>query len=69
MSTTENKFLTDIEIAQNNEMEHIKEIAAKLNIAEDDFEMYGKTLPIPPKNRKPVKSFNFSASRPRSIFS
>ncbi|BDS12582.1 formate--tetrahydrofolate ligase [Aureispira anguillae] len=38
----ETKFLTDIEIAQNNEMEHIKTIAAKLNINEDDLEYYGK---------------------------
>lgn len=49
MSATESKFLSDIEIAQKNEMEHIKDIAAKLNIAEDDYEMYGKykaKLPI-----------------------
>ncbi len=49
MSTTEKKFLSDIEIAQGNTMEHIKNIAAKLNIAEDDLEMYGKykaKLPI-----------------------
>ncbi|NQY66744.1 MAG: formate--tetrahydrofolate ligase, partial [Flavobacteriales bacterium] len=40
---------SDIEIAQANEMEHIREIASKLNIAEDDMEMYGKykaKLPI-----------------------
>jgi len=33
---------TDIDIAQSNEMEHIKSIAAKLSIQEDDLEMYGK---------------------------
>ncbi len=33
---------SDIEIAQAAEMQHIKEIAAKLNIEEDDLEMYGK---------------------------
>lgn len=33
---------TDIEIAQSNEMEHIKHIATKLTIQEDDLEMYGK---------------------------
>jgi formate--tetrahydrofolate ligase len=33
---------TDIDIAQSNEMDHIKNIAASLNIAEDDLEMYGK---------------------------
>ena len=49
MSAPENKFLSDIEIAQGNSMEHIKDIASKLNIAEDDLEMYGKykaKLPI-----------------------
>lgn len=33
---------TDIDIAQSNEMHHIKKIAANLNIEEDDLEMYGK---------------------------
>lgn len=33
---------TDIDIAQSNEMEHIKAIASKLNVEEDDLEMYGK---------------------------
>ena len=33
---------TDIDIAQSNEMDHIKKIAANLNIQEDDLEMYGK---------------------------
>ncbi|MGK0316798.1 MAG: formate--tetrahydrofolate ligase, partial [Saprospiraceae bacterium] len=33
---------TDIDIAQSNEMDHIKKIAANLNIEEDDLEMYGK---------------------------
>ncbi len=49
MSTAEKKILSDIEIAQGNSMEHIKDIASKLNIAEDDIEMYGKykaKLPI-----------------------
>jgi len=49
MSVPEKKFLSDIEIAQANAMEHIREIASKLNIAEDDLEMYGKykaKLPI-----------------------
>jgi formate--tetrahydrofolate ligase len=43
------KFLSDIEIAQQNVMEPIKSIASKLNISEDDMEMYGKykaKLPI-----------------------
>lgn len=38
----ENKFLTDIEIAQKNEMNHIKYVAEKLSIEEDDLEYYGK---------------------------
>jgi formate--tetrahydrofolate ligase len=49
MSTSGNKFLSDIEIAQANTMDHIRDIASKLNIAEDDLEMYGKykaKLPI-----------------------
>ena len=33
---------TDIEIAQEAKLVHIKEVAAKLNIAEDDLEFYGK---------------------------
>ncbi len=35
-------MLTDIEIAQQAEMKHIREIAAKLDISEDDLELYGK---------------------------
>ncbi len=34
--------LTDIEIAQASTLRHIREIAEKLNIEEDDLEMYGK---------------------------
>ena len=34
-------MLTDIEIAQQAEMLEIKEIAAKLNIAEEEIEPYG----------------------------
>ena len=36
------KYQSDIEIAQNTTLEHIKEIAKKLNIPEDDLEYYGK---------------------------
>ncbi len=36
------KLLSDIEIAQNAKMQHIREIASKLGIEEDDLEMYGK---------------------------
>ncbi len=40
---------TDIEIAQNNKMEHIVQTANKIGVSEDDLEMYGKykaKLPI-----------------------
>ena len=35
-------FPSDIEIAQNATMSHIKEIAKKINITEEDLEYYGK---------------------------
>lgn len=35
-------MLTDIEIAQQAEMEPIRNVAAKLGMSEDDIEMYGK---------------------------
>ena len=41
--------MSDIEIAQSNKMEHIRDIASKLNVNEDDLEVYGKykaKLPI-----------------------
>ncbi len=34
--------LSDIQIAQAKQLKHIKEIAKKLNVEEDDLEMYGK---------------------------
>lgn len=36
------KFPSDIEIAQKNEMTHITNVSSKLNINEDDLELYGK---------------------------
>ena len=33
---------TDIQIAQEAEMIHIKDVAAQLGIGEDDLELYGK---------------------------
>ncbi|WP_372744512.1 formate--tetrahydrofolate ligase [Lutibacter sp.] len=36
------KVLSDIEIAQNKKLIHIKKIAKKLHLKEDDLEMYGK---------------------------
>ncbi|MBP5304337.1 MAG: formate--tetrahydrofolate ligase, partial [Lachnospiraceae bacterium] len=35
-------MLTDIEIAQSVEMDHIKHVAAKLDITEEELEYYGK---------------------------
>ncbi len=35
-------MLSDIEIARNSKMLHIKEVAKKINIDEDDLELYGK---------------------------
>lgn len=35
-------MLTDLEIAQQTEMYNIKDIAAKLDLSEDDIELYGK---------------------------
>lgn len=54
-------FPSDIEIAQKNTMEHIRDIASKLNIEEDDLEMYGKykaKLPISLIDQKKVDSNN-----------
>ena len=36
------KMKTDIEIAQEAEMLHIKDVAAQYGITEDDLELYGK---------------------------
>jgi formate--tetrahydrofolate ligase len=36
------KYLSDIEIAQKTKLSHIKEIAKKLDVLEDDLEYYGK---------------------------
>ena len=34
-------MLSDIEIAQKNEMTNITDIAAKLGLSQDDIELYG----------------------------
>lgn len=52
---------SDLEIAQSNEKEHIKLIAEKLNIPEDDLEMYGKykaKLPLDLIDEKKIKNNN-----------
>lgn len=49
-------FPSDIEIAQNAKIQHIKNIAEKLNITEDDLEYYGKykaKLPLHLQKEKP----------------
>ena len=38
----EKKFPSDIKIAQENKMLHITDIAKKLGINREDFELYGK---------------------------
>lgn len=50
--------MTDIDIAQQASLQHIKEIAAKLNLTEDHLEMYGKykaKLPLSLLNEDQVK--------------
>ncbi|UKN02481.1 formate--tetrahydrofolate ligase [Paracrocinitomix mangrovi] len=47
------KVQSDIEIAQAAKLQHIRDIAAKLNIGEDDIEMYGKY-----KAKIPLKFIN-----------
>jgi len=53
--------MSDIEIAQNKELIHIREIAKKLNIVEDDLEMYGKykaKLPLSLIDEEKIKNNN-----------
>ena len=53
--------LTDLEIAQKASIRHIKEIAAKLSIAPDDLEYYGKyksKLPLSLINEEKVAKSN-----------
>ena len=55
------KYLSDIEIAQNTKLEPIREIAKKLNIKEDDLELYGKfkaKLPLDLIDEKKIKKNN-----------
>lgn len=54
-------FPSDIEIAQAAKLEHIRSIAAKLNITEDDLEMYGKykaKLPLTLIDPKKIEKSN-----------
>ncbi|MCF2875258.1 MULTISPECIES: formate--tetrahydrofolate ligase [unclassified Tenacibaculum] len=53
--------LTDIEIAQAKELQHIKTVANKLNLNEDNLEMYGKykaKLPLSLIDENKVKENN-----------
>src|SRR5210317_1040112 len=55
------KHKTDIEIAQQKKLIHIKKIAKKLDINEDDLEMYGKykaKLPLRLINEEKIKDNN-----------
>ncbi|MDN3641715.1 formate--tetrahydrofolate ligase [Lutimonas halocynthiae] len=55
------EHLTDIDIAQNTTLIHIKEIASKLKIEEDDLELYGKfkaKLPLDLIDEKEVAKNN-----------
>ncbi|RLD78583.1 MAG: formate--tetrahydrofolate ligase, partial [Bacteroidetes bacterium] len=55
------KYLSDIEIAQNTQLEPIRGIAKKLNIKEDDLELYGKfkaKLPLDLIDEKKIKKSN-----------
>ncbi|CAM1339400.1 formate--tetrahydrofolate ligase [Tenacibaculum aestuarii] len=53
--------LTDIEIAQAKELQHIKHIASKLKVSEDNLEMYGKykaKLPLDLIDEEKIKENN-----------
>ncbi|MFD0993393.1 formate--tetrahydrofolate ligase [Tenacibaculum geojense] len=53
--------MSDIAIAQSKQLKHIKEIAKKLNVKEDDLEMYGKykaKLPLELINEETIANNN-----------
>ncbi len=55
------KYSSDIEIAQNTVMDHIQDVAAKLGIATEDLELFGKykaKLPLDLIDNEKVKSNN-----------
>ncbi len=54
-------YTSDIEIAQANSMQHIREIANKIGLKEDDLELYGKykaKLPLSLINEEKIKGNN-----------
>ncbi|MFZ4613823.1 MAG: formate--tetrahydrofolate ligase, partial [Bacteroidia bacterium] len=53
--------MTDIEIAKSINMLHIRDVANKISIAEDDLEYYGKfkvKLPLNLINEEKIKTSN-----------
>lgn len=61
MNSSDKKFLSDIEIAQNADIKPIKEVAKKLNLNEDDLELYGKykaKIPLNLINEDKIKKSN-----------
>ncbi len=59
--TGESHSFSDIEIAQDCDMLHIRQIAEQLNVDEDNIEMYGKykaKLPLDLLNESKIKSSN-----------
>lgn len=55
------KYLTDIEIAQSKELKPIRKIAEKLNISEEDIDLYGKfkaKLPLNLIDEEKIKKNN-----------
>ena len=54
-------YKTDLEIAQSVQMQHIRKIASKLNIGEDDLELYGNykaKLPLHQIDEEKIKKSN-----------
>lgn len=61
IETPKTAHLTDIEIAQGKKLQHIKHIAQKLKIEEDNLEMYGKykaKLPLDLIDEEKIKQNN-----------
>ena len=50
------EFKTDIEIAQEAKLEHIRDVAAKIGVNEDDLEFYGKYKESFIRLQRPEKS-------------
>ena len=62
--------MTDIDIARKVELKHIREIAKKLDLKEDDLEMYGKykaKLPLELINEETIANLEWEWREPRFI--